>query len=67
MTRLAALGLLLLLLGAGCSAPAPAPAAPGCVPDAPPPPTGTVEFEQASNVEITGADGYSVLTVRRDP
>lgn len=65
MNRPAALGLLLLLLVAGCSAPAPAPAAPGCVPGAPPPPTGTVEFEQASNVEITGADGYRVLTVRQ--
>lgn len=60
----AALSLLLL---AGCSAPATAPeqAAAGCVPGAGDPPTTDVPFSHATNVEITGGDGYRVLGVRQ--
>ncbi|MEJ8277585.1 ABC transporter substrate-binding protein [Pseudonocardia spirodelae] len=57
-----------VLLAAACSAPAAAPPAPsgpsvqGCVPGAQAP-AGDVAFSHATNVRITGADGYRVLTV----
>jgi iron complex transport system substrate-binding protein len=55
-----------LALLAGCSAPAvaPPPAPGGCLPGAPAP-AGDVPFAHASNVEITGEDGYRLLTVRQ--
>lgn len=64
--------LLALAVVAGCSAPATAPPAPGgtgaaaqdCVPGAASAPDDTVAFTHATNVTITGGDGYRVLTVR---
>lgn len=65
--RWLAAALLPLSLLAGCSAPAAAPpeAPAGCVPGAEPAPTSDVAFSHASNVEITGGDGYRVLTVHQ--
>jgi iron complex transport system substrate-binding protein len=53
-----------LALLAGCSAPVVDPPPSGCVPGTPAP-TGDVAFAHASNVEITGEDGYRLLTVRQ--
>lgn len=64
MNRCRVLGLLLLVLVAGCAAPAPTRPA-GCVAEAPPPPSGDVRFTHATNVRISGGDGYRVLTVPR--
>ena len=65
--RWLAAALLPLFLLAGCSAPATAPpeAPAGCVPGTEPAPTSDVPFSHASNVEITGGDGYRVLTVHQ--
>ncbi|ANY09624.1 ABC transporter substrate-binding protein [Pseudonocardia sp. HH130630-07] len=62
--RWLATALLPLLLLVGCSAPAPAPPqeGTGCVPGGPVA-GGDVAFSHATNVRITGADGYRVLTV----